>query len=74
MRAAVAVEDREERALIGCMFTVPLKVSYLSSELAESPVGAIHINSPLGLKLGASFPNHPKHALKYAPELAIHWK
>lgn len=28
----------------------------------------------LGLRLGASFSNHPKHALKYAPECAIHWK
>lgn len=28
----------------------------------------------LGLRLGVSFSNHPKHALKYAPNAAISWK
>ena len=28
----------------------------------------------LVLRLGASFSNHPKHALKYAPNVAMHWK
>ena len=42
--------------------------------LAECPVGAILINSPLGLRLGASFSNHPMHALRCAPNVAIHWK
>ena len=26
------------------------------------------------LMLGASFSNHPKHALRCAPNVAIHWK
>lgn len=33
--------------------------------LAESPVGAVLINGMLGLRLGASFSNHPKHALRH---------
>ncbi|CAI8724382.1 hypothetical protein [Pseudomonas sp. IT-P291] len=28
----------------------------------------------LDLRLGASFSNHPKHALRCAPNVAIHWK
>jgi hypothetical protein len=25
-------------------------------------------------RLGASFSNHPKHALRFAPDVAMHWK
>ena len=26
------------------------------------------------VRLGASFSNHPKHALRFAPDVAMHWK
>jgi hypothetical protein len=41
---------------------------------AETPIGTALINSLFGLRLGASFSNHPKHALRCAPNVAIHWK
>lgn len=41
---------------------------------AETPIGTALINSLFGLRLGASFSKHPMHALKCAPNVAIHWK
>ncbi|AMB79605.1 hypothetical protein AV641_11280 [Pseudomonas fragi] len=41
---------------------------------AETPIETALINSLFGLRLGASFSKHPMHALKCAPNVAIHWK
>ena len=41
---------------------------------AETPIGTALINSLFGFRLGASFSKHPMHALRCAPNVAIHWK
>lgn len=74
MRAAVAVEDREGRVLIGCMFIVPLKVSYLSSDSqrvrSELSTSIAHLASSWG---------HPFQTSQSMPsdmpsDVAILWK